>query len=182
MKANNHTFIDSETYEIIPDSKIIEVDDDIAEAISLLNKKGYKTKYCCSGHANKHEYYSGIICDKSLIDEKKFKEDYIEYYIDEIDKNNFRLIYPKKFTGIYIMFVKDYNFNNLPVGFEKIPIWDEKENKPSSKIFDTIEHIVNYYDKGKLRNDNEVQKEINKYNELLLEWVRKLPDINERND
>ena len=50
MKANNHTFIDSKTYEIIKDEQVIEVDDAIAETISVLNKKGYKTKYCCSGH------------------------------------------------------------------------------------------------------------------------------------
>ena len=29
---------------------IVEVDEMIAPIISLLNKKGYKTRYCCSGH------------------------------------------------------------------------------------------------------------------------------------
>ena len=29
----------------------IEIDSKLAFQISILNKKGYKTKFCCSGHA-----------------------------------------------------------------------------------------------------------------------------------
>ena len=32
-------------------SKIVKLDDLIADSILLLNKKGYTTGYCCSGHA-----------------------------------------------------------------------------------------------------------------------------------
>ena len=28
-----------------------EIDENIAFSISLLNKKGYRTQYCCEGHA-----------------------------------------------------------------------------------------------------------------------------------
>ena len=38
MKHNNHTFIDSETFEIIPDSKIIEVHNEIIKYNKLLVK------------------------------------------------------------------------------------------------------------------------------------------------
>ena len=34
----------------------IELDPNIAEDISILNKKGYTTKYCCEGHISDHQY------------------------------------------------------------------------------------------------------------------------------
>ena len=36
----------------------IELDPNIAEDISILNKKGYTTKYCCEGHISDHQYIS----------------------------------------------------------------------------------------------------------------------------
>lgn len=174
MKHNNHTFIDSKTYEIIPDSRIIEVDDEIAETISVLNKKGYRTEYCCGGHINKYEYYS-MICDKSFMDEEKLKKDFIEYYISDISNERFRIVYPKPLSSIYIKFIKDYKFENLPLGFEKVSTFDKEK-------FDIIEHIINYYQNSVVRDNKDVYNEIIKYNKLLLEWANNLPDINERND
>lgn len=174
MKHNNHTFIDSKTYEIIPDSRIIEVDDEIAETISVLNKKGYRTEYCCGGHINKYEYYS-MICDKSFMDEEKLKKDFIEYYISDISNERFRIVYPKPLSSIYIKFIKDYKFENLPLGFEKVSAFDKEK-------FDIIEHIINYYQNSVVRDNKDVYNEIIKYNKLLLEWANNLPDINERND
>ena len=72
MNMNNHKFIASTTYEIIPDENIIEVDPDIALAISLLNQKGYKTIACCSGHAFDLTYYKQVK-ELSLLDEEKIK-------------------------------------------------------------------------------------------------------------
>lgn len=50
-------YIDTEEYDIyhsIEDiriaSSLFEVDEFIAPIISILNKKGYYTRYCCSGH------------------------------------------------------------------------------------------------------------------------------------
>lgn len=181
MKHNNHTFIDSTTYEIIPDNKIIEVDDEIAETISVLNKKGYKTEYCCGGHINKYEYYS-MICDKCFMDEEKLKKDFIEYHIYDVSNERFKIIYPKAITSIYVKFDKDYNFKKLPDGFKKSPVWDDKISDWSKECFDTIEHEIPYYENKVVRKVKEVHNEIIKYNKLLLEWANNLPDINERND
>ena len=55
-------YMNIETYDIVStynkedEDKYVEVDPATAVHISLLNKKGYKTRYCCSGHPfiNKH--------------------------------------------------------------------------------------------------------------------------------
>ena len=49
-----------------------ECDDLIAPAISLLNKKGYRTRFCCSGHPFPH-LDSDIVDDISLIDDTFFR-------------------------------------------------------------------------------------------------------------
>ena len=181
MNMNNHKFIDSSTYEIIPDENIIEVDPDIAEVISLLNQKGYKTKASCSGHALDLSYYKQVY-EISLLDEEKIKKDYPEYYIVDKTDRAFTLIVPKLATSIYIMFEQDYHFDSLPEGFVKEPTWDDSLGDWSKSNFDIIRKRIDYYENHVRKNPNNVQKEIKKYNNLLLEWVRKLPKINERND
>lgn len=44
----NHKYLNSETFEVI--DNIIEVDEDIAETISVLNKKGYCTNFLPKSH------------------------------------------------------------------------------------------------------------------------------------
>ena len=181
MNMNNHKFIDALSYEIISDELIIEVDPDIAEAISLLNQKGYKTKACCSGHALDLNYYKQI-CDISLLDEEEIKKDYPEYYIVDKTDRTFTLVVPKIATSIYIMFEQDYHFDSLPDGFAKEPSFDDSLMNWSKIEFNTVRKRIDYYENNVKRNPNDVQQEILKYNNLLLEWVRKLPKINERND
>lgn len=36
------------------DVHLIEIDPNIVEAISILNKKGYKTRFCCEGHGDEN--------------------------------------------------------------------------------------------------------------------------------
>lgn len=57
-------YIDSKNYGLyykLQDSRIdaplFEVDELIAPIISILNNKGYKTEYCCSGHFNRSRTY-----------------------------------------------------------------------------------------------------------------------------
>jgi len=47
-------FINNDTYkiEMTSSGNSFEVDDLIAPAISILNKKGYRTAFCCSGHVD----------------------------------------------------------------------------------------------------------------------------------
>jgi hypothetical protein len=40
---------------------LVEVDENFIESISLLNKKGYTTKNCCSGHTNPKDVHHAYI-------------------------------------------------------------------------------------------------------------------------
>ena len=67
-------YMNIETYDIVStynkedEDKYVEVDPATAVHISLLNKKGYKTLYCCSGHPFINEnYYSKVNHNKHII-------------------------------------------------------------------------------------------------------------------
>lgn len=56
-------YIDSKKFDIYQDiddkrikASLFNVDEFIAPIISILNKKGYKTEYCCSGHYDESIY------------------------------------------------------------------------------------------------------------------------------
>ena len=69
--------ISTKTFDIIPEEdiqdymqknpneKLIEVDDNIAYAICVLNKKGYKTEFCCEGHYKPINEYSRQLMEKN---------------------------------------------------------------------------------------------------------------------
>ena len=103
-------------------------------------------------------------------------------HIVDKNENSFVFITPKLATRIYIKFIKDYHFESLPLGFMKEPSFDDHLMDWSKTNFDSISKVIDYYENNKKRNPNDVQKDIEKYNNLLLEWVKELPDINERND
>ena len=153
----NHKYIDNNTYEII--DNIFEVDEDIAEAISLLNKKGYKTMYCCSGHVK----------DPRIYEKWKLKKDEIINTPDThiiYEDNDFKeVLRPWTFTSTYIMFDKDYEFKTLPKGF-----YLDSDN--------VIDRITEFYIDNIKKDSNIIQKEINEANNDLLEWVKSLPNLN----
>lgn len=56
MKPKYTKYINTENFEVIENPTFFEVDEEIAEAVCILNKKGYKTQYSCAGH-NDYECY-----------------------------------------------------------------------------------------------------------------------------
>lgn len=152
----NNKYINKETFEII--NNVFEVDEDIADTILILNKKGYYTKFCCSGHVKDpriHEIYK----NESILENKDNK---IGYMVN-IKKDTCDMLMPYTKTSIYVMFDKDYNFEILPSGFKK------NEN--------TIEMFINYYEEDKRKIWNDIDKEIKEANKVLYEWAYKLPDL-----
>ena len=51
-------YMNVKTYDLssTPDNNRVEIDDLIAPAIQELNKRGYRTSACCSGHIDKPPY------------------------------------------------------------------------------------------------------------------------------
>ena len=182
-----HKYIDIDNYEIR--NNIFEVDEKIANTISLLNKKGYRTTFSCSGH-NEQFFRKEIIykTNKGL----KMIEDNLEvpvdmdeinrlkiepYGVDIIEKEDKYVIYYEIIgTSTYVSFDKDYKFKTLPEKFEKSPSWDNKKNEWSKTVFDQISKEINYYNSNNERKTKEeIEKEVIENNKYLYEWAKTLP-------
>jgi hypothetical protein len=92
-----------------------EVDDLIALTISLLNKKGYYTKFCCSGHpfiqlseafGNEKDGFKIIGGMKEILENTnpEYAYKYVGHY--ELDTNS-----------MYISFAQPVIFDSIPSGF-----------------------------------------------------------------
>ena len=107
--------IDKDTFEIFSDvnspevENTFECDDFIAPTIRVLNLKGYKTRFCCSGHPF------------------PYKTEFVSYHSDsEVD------IY-KCFSGIY--YVKEIELEELKdtLHYDAVTELIECEPKPTDK-------------------------------------------------
>lgn len=152
----NHKYINKETFEIV--DNVFEVDEDISQTISILNKKGYYTKYCCSGHAKDPKLYE--LYNVKNNDDFEFKD--LGYIVNQ-EKSNYDIIMPSIYTSVYIMFESNYNFDNLPEGFNKVD---------NDNIDDyVISKEICYYKNGKRKDWNVIDKEIKDANDKLLKWA-----------
>jgi len=122
-------YLDLKTFEIWAESNIdgfhdehIEVDETIAPIIRELNLKGYKTKFCCSGHP----YYAMNELFASSEETAKGIGGLVE--IERVDDASFpvRALYIRAVDDFYISFdgLMDSDFSiPLPDGFR----WDSKD-------------------------------------------------------
>lgn len=146
-----------------------ECDDLMAPAISLLNKKGYKTKFCCSGHTypkhvgsfgktlpNTYKMREIIYCEKSENLKGLYPNQIIEsnpYYIIHISK-----VDPIRF---YVSFEDKYNFPHLP----------------EDAFFTNEGRCIRYQypiDENDVFNNFEI---ILRMNKSFYEWIEKLPSL-----
>ena len=163
---DHNSIINRNTFDICKHAEdhkdVFICDKEIAPAISLLNKKGYETYASCSGHY-KIEFYEWFDEDINKLDEyknnpriiiKNIKENSFDYW-SEVDK-----------THIYVLFKKQYNFNELPDGFI-----EEISNDRTS-----LSCEINFYNEtGNKKKRNIVEKEIKEKCNILKKWVEKLP-------
>lgn len=152
----NNKYISTDNYEIIEKNNFFEVDEKIAETISILNKKGYITKYSCSGHLLTYSYK--FKDDISLINEAK-KDNLI--HIFNVNDKSFEYYRDVEITSVYVKFIKHYNFPNLPDGFEYETTQEQKDDYLKNG-FSNIEDITFgdliskkiYYFKNGIRKEN----------------------------
>lgn len=145
-----------------------ECDDLIAPSISLLNKKGYKTIFCCSGHpyATIDVVFSPEIPSKEDLGdiELLWVEDSDEYSDQclDIDEFKYALICKCHYGEVfYIIFEDDYDFPELPGD-----AYFDKENKGIYWNHDV-----------KATDDFSVMCKIFIINKEFYEWVEKLPSL-----
>lgn len=168
---DHNSIVDKDTFEVCTHSEdhpdVFICDKQIANAVATLNKKGYKTFASCSGHY-KVEFYEYFNEDLSHLEKLK-KDSHI--IIKNIKDDGFDFWSEVTKTGIYILFDKEYDFNDLPEDFV-LEIFSGKTR---------IEHQIYYYDKdNKKRNRQDVEYEIKKYCEILEKWANDLPIRKER--
>lgn len=178
-------YLDLEKMEYV--DSIVEVDDDIAETILELNKKGYITLACCSGHSKVEFYPYDIPLDKK--EETLERKDLIYEESDRI-----YCVGPTISTYTYIKFKKGYNFDNIPESFNyhtvlesfndyQKMIQEHPERINENIVFgDTIGRMIMLIDdNGKYRPTEEVEKEIEEANKVLLDWSKELEPVNIKN-
>ena len=158
-------YLDAETYRMYfnnATNNCFEVDALIAKTIQLLNRKGYKTEYCCSGH-----YGSDKTEIVDVFDEN-------ENVIGVTEVSEIR-------SSIYVSFADSVQLPYIPEG------WYVDEMYPSviRAMVDDNAALRNKDGIEGLRERLRVFKEIVKRNAQLYDWAKKLPDLtlsNEKNN
>lgn len=167
-------YINKNTFEIINNPDFFEVDDEIAETVIILNKKGYKTNYSCAGHNKSGFLYT---TQKEPVE---FLKEWLKKYGDDVTTNylgkDSEYFYHKDevtVTYTYISFEKKYEFEILPDGFE---------SDDTTKYFN-IGKMCYFYKNNDTKNrtnrktDYEIDEELNKAQKDLLVWAKKLKSI-----
>ena len=133
-------YISYNTYEI-SDTKndSFYVDDIIVPIILILNKKGYFTEYCCSGH-----YYTEndlpIVFLPFFVQNNSTSEDNTVYYKCRVVS-----------ISCYVTFKKDIVLPSLPSNF----MYSEKSSTIYKNIF-----LYNDFSKRKFKSKEEIEEEI----------------------
>lgn len=200
--------IDRSTFEVYSEvttpeveKRSFECDDLIAPVISLLNKKGYKTKFCCAGHPYSHytEMYllvyegeqGGILSITGPISNldpkcirflKEVSQDEIpeehQFFPEEIDESKPHKFYYVETAGFiygnvaYISFEKDYFIEeDLPLGWS---LFEEElfDKDDSSSSKNIIQFDFSSYKDFYYFYIQQIAVFMDLYN-----WVKTLPQI-----
>lgn len=148
------------------------VDETIAQAISQLNKKGYTTSYCCSGHLLKDRQPVLVKEKKNILDflpeRKKHlipKNGYIKV---EEDEKNILFLYEGAYSQSYITFAEEVKIDSIPEGF-----YLDLDNS-NTTIRSNADCCID--DNGtRFISDDEARERLRHISENLQSWVNTLP-------
>lgn len=159
---NKETFDLSEGYDSNKENEYVEIDENIAMAISILNKNGYTTEFCCGGHPYIDELYSNEVLDR--------------------DEYGYDISSPILF---YVLFNGLYNFNDIDTDIFSVEYKTskDKENELESISSTTTIRLSTEFRKTKKSEINSYDKsfDIIKYINLsFLEYVKSLPNAKDR--
>ena len=99
----------------------VELDDDIAESIIELNKKGYETFACCSGHNTKDSWYGYIYFNTRLL--KKYGKPDGWYYEKELFPEAVIEERGRKNLIRYIMFDDENKKEVIKIMMTNLKLW-----------------------------------------------------------
>lgn len=117
---------------------------------------------------------------------KKQKKDEMNH-IGKIGKEYFYYYRDMEFTTVYVKFIKHYDFKSLPEGFiyqtadelrEEVKKY-ELQDRTKIVYGDTVSCKIKYFENNERRKDEIIEEEIKKANEILLNWVKSLPMVEE---
>lgn len=154
-------YMDVTNFEINLDKseKTKELDDLIAHTVSLLNKKGYYTEYCCAGHNKKEEADYDI--EEDQIDDVRKNG---LYRVVSFENGKYKIRGPILGVCCYIRFIDYIDVPYIPVYF----------NQDGNDVY----HSINFYkDDVTRRSDDEIEAEIILVNRVLYDWAKSLPPI-----
>lgn len=154
MKSD-YICLNSTTFDIDERKDIIPVDEQLAKAISILNKKGYYTETFSRARISKPFLMGAIIHD--LI-----QENLLEINVDTKYKIK-NIIKQSDYESTLIIFKEEYKFDNLPNGYKLI-------GKDLIYNLSTLEESDNIKFKSLVDLDHEHNKSLKD----LEEWAKKL--------
>jgi len=167
-------YINLKTFEIswdMPD--YIPCDDEIAEAIAILNQKGYRTTASCAGH---HRVFDKYVIPWSVEEKDELIKNQHKFYVVSEDEKYIWCV-PKRLTdATYVAFAEKHNFDSLPKGFEY------REYKDNEYYRCAIECLNEMYEdeEGKIRkSEDEIINHLKEAQASLLEWAKSLKKLNE---
>ena len=155
-------YLDVDTYKMYLNNarnNCFEVDALIAKSIQLLNRKGYTTDFCCSGHYGKDENLVTPIVDE------------YDNVLGETEVSVLR-------TSVYVSFNESIFLLTIPEGWY---VDDLYPNVIRAKIEDNSD-LRNSDGIDGIKERFRVFKQILKRNAQLYSWARTLPNLEIKND
>jgi predicted GNAT family acetyltransferase len=136
--------------------KMYEMDEIIVPFIRLANKKGYKTRFCCSGHGP-----VGRVLDYKSEDEDEYRKQTGEPYIFFVDNHEFKQLPPGWYVEKDMKGIHDY--------------WGK-----GTIIRRKMKHVMHGDDHDDWRGYLDIYDEIVDAFKALCKYFEKLPDISNK--